>query len=523
MEQQELITNFFKFGTAVLVGFLIGTERSMEESTNPHATIRQFVIVALVGAISAYAAIQYDNSWLVFAGLLGILTLLVSGYWAEHQRHPKADLDLSTEGAALVTFFLGVMIVKDQAVLAIALAIVLLVILSERKLIKTFGKQIQKFELQATLKFLIITFIVLPILPRASLDESATAPIGTVTQSDAAAQVIEFEIAQGVAFEPGEKLSIYTKEEGSIGTFEVTGVENRVVTISFKGDRTAFETITPGTGLLQSYLPELINIMLSALKPFNIWMIVVLVSFIGFVGYVLIKVVGAGAGIGLTGLIGGLASSTVTTLSFSGRSKELPSLNQLFAVAIILASSVMFPRVVLQIGVFNPALMRNIALPMLITGGTGLALAAYLYWSAKKSASKSTAPSEEISFGNPFSLKSALTFGLVFATILVATRVATAYLGDAWLPAVALVSGLTDADAIAFSVSDLQRSGLISMDWASFNLVLGSLSNTYMKLFLVFSLGDRGLFKHCLVSFLIMGAAGIATMLLYYDIWGTGT
>ena len=519
MEQQELITDFVRFGTAVLLGFMIGTERSMDESTNPHATIRQFVIVVLIGAMSAYAAIQYANSWLIVGGLLGVLTLLVVGYWAEIRRHPKADLDLATEGAAVVTFFLGVLIIKGQAVLAIAVAIVLLIILSERKLIKTFGKQIQKFELQATLKFLIITFIVLPILPHRSLDVSATAPIGTVTQSDAAAQVVEFEMTQGLVFEQGEELSIYTEAEGNIGTFEVTGVQDQLVTVLFKGDGSSLKSVTRGTELRQSYLPKLITIMLSALKPFNIWMIVVLVSFIGFIGYVLIKVVGAGAGIGLTGLIGGLASSTVTTLSFSGRSKELPSLNQLFAVAILLASSVMFPRVVLQIGVFNQALMRNIALPMLITGATGLALAAFLYWRAKQSASKkSAAESEEISFGNPFSLKSAVTFGLIFATILVATRVATAYLGDAWLPVVAIVSGLTDADAIAFSVSDLQKAGLVSLDWASFNLVLGSLSNTYMKLFLVFSLGDRGLFKHCLVSFLIMGAAGIVTMLLYYDL-----
>jgi uncharacterized membrane protein (DUF4010 family) len=175
----------------------------------------------------------------------------------------------------------------------------------------------------------------------------------------------------------------------------------------------------------------------------------------------------------------------------------------------------MFPRVVLQIAVFNQPLMSSIALPMLVTGGTGLLMAVFLFW---RSRGRST-ESEEIRFDNPFSLKSAVTFGLVFATILVATRVATAYLGDAWLPLVAIVSGLTDADAIAFSVSDLQRAGLISLDWASFNLVLGSLSNTYMKLFLVFSLGHRELFKQCLLPFLIMGAAGILTMVLYYDIW----
>ena len=98
------------------------------------------------------------------------------------------------------------------------------------------------------------------------------------------------------------------------------------------------------------------------------------------------------------------------------------------------------------------------------------------------------------------------------------TRLATAYLGDAWLPVVAIVSGLTDADAIAFSISSLHRSGLISLDWASFNLVLGALSNTFMKLALVFTLGNRALFKQLLWSFLIIGGVGIITMLFYYDL-----
>jgi uncharacterized membrane protein (DUF4010 family) len=449
--------------------------------------------------------------------------VIVSVYWVEHGRDDVAYSGGTTEAAAVVTFFLGVLVIKDASVLAIAVAIVLLIVLSERTMIDRFGKQIQNFELQATVKFLVITFIVLPILPHQSLDELSTTPIGTVTQVDTAAKIVEFGPAENQVFEKGEKLRLYTEATGEIGAFEVTGVEDDAVTAVFKGRGDAFETLAPNAMLLRSFLPDLISTVLSALKPFKIWMIVVLVSFIGFIGYVLIKAIGTGAGIGLTGLIGGLASSTVTTLSFSGRSKELPQLNQMFAVAIILASSVMFPRVVLQIAVFNQPLMANIAFPMLVTGGTGLVLAALLYWRAQRSAGESDAPSQEISFGNPFSLKSAVSFGVVFATILVVTRVATAYLGDAWLPVVAIVSGLTDADAIAFSVSDLQRAGLISLDWASFNLVLGSLSNTYMKLFLVFSLADRGLFKHCLISFLVMGVAGIVTMLLYYDIGGAGT
>ena len=155
-----------------------------------------------------------------------------------------------------------------------------------------------------------------------------------------------------------------------------------------------------------------------------------------------------------------------------------------------------------------------------ITGATGVIMAALFFLRSRRVTDG--AEGEQMSFENPFSLKSAITFGLVFAAILMTTRVAITYLGEAWLPVVAIVSGLTDADAIAFSLSDAQRSGLITLDWASFNVVLGALSNTFMKLFLVYTLGHKGLFKHLLLSFLVMGAAGITTMLLYYDLGSLG-
>ncbi len=513
MEDQPLIADLVLIGLAGLLGFLIGLERTMGQ-TNGTATIRDFVIFGLIGAVSAYAGEQYDNSWLILGAFLGVLSLLISGYWIEQRNQENADPGITTEAAAVVTFFLGVLIVRGAPELAIAVGIGLLVILSEKKVIERFSTQIQSFELRAAIKFLVITFVVLPVLPHESLDNFVTAPVGKVDQVDAPGAMLRFELQGARVLDPGSRINVYAEQTGKIGALEIATVSERLVSARFEGDALALATLAPGTILRSPFVPDPIATMLSALKPFKIWLIVVLVSFIGFIGYVLIKVMGAGAGIGLTGLIGGLASSTVTTLSFSGRSNELPQLNRVFAVAVILASSIMFPRVLLQIGVFNQDLMANIALPMLVTGGAGLAMAAAVYLISKAGASEA----HEISFDNPFSLKSAVTFGLLFATILVATRVATAYLGDQWLPLIAIVSGLTDADAIAFSVSDLQRAGLISLDWASFNLVLGSLANTYMKLFLVFSLGHRGLFKHCLIAFLIMGAAGIATMLLYYDL-----
>ncbi len=259
---------------------------------------------------------------------------------------------------------------------------------------------------------------------------------------------------------------------------------------------------------------EFLQIMLSALKPYKIWLIVVLVSFISFVGYVMINSLGSRAGTGLTGLIGGLVSSTVTSMSFARRSKENPAACGLFAMAVILASSVMFPRLVLEIAVVNQDLMANIAMPLGIMGVTGLGLAYYHYLKTRSLASEGV----PVRFDNPFSLKSAISFALVFATILMATRLATSYLGSEWLPLVAIISGLTDADAIAFSLSNLEHAGLISLDWASFNLVLGALSNTFMKLLLIFGLGHRDLFKQLLLSFLIIGAVGMVTMYFYYDL-----
>ena len=517
MVQVELLDFFVRFGLAGALGFIIGLERTMGARENPHAGLRDFIIFALIGAISAFVATLYDNSWLIGVGFFGFLTLLLLAYWVD-QTHKVEDAGITTEAAAIVTFFLGVLVMKGMHSLSIALAIAMLAVLSQKRAINRFSSEIKSFELEAALKFLIISFIVLPVLPQQSLDHLLTYSVGKVTTIDKTTSELTFVPGEEQVFEVDDSLNLYS-DSAFLGVLKIKSVTEHKVAGHYSG--TKAEEIADGTALYAPLAPMFVMHMLAALKPFRVWLIVVLVSFISFVGYILVKVLGRGAGIGLTGLIGGLASSTVTTLSFAKRSKELPAWNETFAIAILLASSVMFPRLLIQIGVFNQALMRNMAVPILVTGATGMIMAAMFYLRSKKVAAEGP-ESEEVNFDNPFSLKSAVTFGLVFAAILMVTRLAITYLGEAWLPLVAIVSGLTDADAIAFSLSDAQRSGLISLDWASFNVVLGALSNTFMKLFLVFSLGHRGLFKHLLLSFLIMGAAGITTMLFYYDLGSLG-
>lgn len=432
--ETNLNSLFLQFGLAAALGFLIGLEREMRDKDSITLGIRDFVLFALLGAVSGYATLLYDNSWLIIAVLAGLSALLLSSYWAGRKHGPG----ITTELAALLTFFLGVMIMRGAFELAIALAIFSLGVLFTKPQIKDFRARVQMHEMRAVLLFLTITFIVLPVLPNQSLDRLFSFPVAA----------------------------------------------------------------------------EFIEVMLSALNPYKIWLIVVLVSLVSFVGYVLIKLLGSSAGIGLTGMVGGLVSSTVTTLSFARRSIESPGANRMFAAAVLLAGSIMFPRLLLEIAVVNQDLMRNIAVPLVAMGITGFALAGWLFYRSRDA----NVVSEAVKFDNPFSLKSAVSFALIFAVILMFTRLATSYLGNSWLPAVAIVSGLTDADAIAFSLSNLQHSGLVSLDWASFNLVLGAISNTFMKLFLVFSFGHRGLFRQLLLSFLVVGIVGIVSMFLYYDL-----
>lgn len=507
MSYDELLTAFSQFGLAAALGFLLGLEREMQNSS---LGIRDFVLCALLGAISGFTASQYDNSWLILVGFVGVLALLILKYRAEFDQ--QKDAGVTTEFAALLTFFLGVMIMRGAVEIAVALAILALAVLFQRQALERFGDVVQTHEMQAVLLFLTITFIVLPVLPNQSLDTFLSAGLGKVTAVEAKGERVTLELYRGKDATLGEVLDLVDHDWVPLGKLETIEVQDNQVVGRYLGQQPA--DIVPGIEARSRLDLPFLQVMLSALKPYTLWLIVVLVSFISFFGYVLIKILGGRVGVGLTGLIGGLVSSTVTTLSFAKRSLETPQANNLFAMAIVLASSIMFPRLLLEIAVVNQELMRNIAAPLIAMGLAGLLVAVVVFRRSGQHAEGEGA----VSFNNPFSLRAAISFGLLFALILMITRVATAYLGNAWLPVVALVSGLTDADAIAFSLSALHQAGLVDTDWASFNLVLGALSNTLMKLFLVFTLGHRQLFRKLLVAFLFISAVGVVTMLLYYDL-----
>lgn len=242
------------------------------------------------------------------------------------------------------------------------------------------------------------------------------------------------------------------------------------------------------------------------LNPFQIWLLVVFVSGIGFFGYVLMKILGTEQGIGITGLLGGLVSSTATTLSFAGRSKVNESLSRMLARGILLASSVMFPRVLIEVAVVNSALLPRVILPV---GAMFLAsvLVFFFLWRSKREDEKEEPGKVDLS--NPLRLQTAVTFGLVFAVVLVAVRAANEYFGSAGVYVASLLTGITDVDSITLSVSELALSGSLDPKVASVAIVIASLVNTTTKGVMALALGSIQLRNTIVRAFGIVVVVGL--------------
>ncbi|MCJ7734908.1 MAG: MgtC/SapB family protein, partial [Anaerolineales bacterium] len=229
---------------------------------------------------------------------------------------------------------------------------------------------------------------------------------------------------------------------------------------------------------------------LEILNPYQIWKMVVFISGINFLGYVLVKVVGPKKGLGISGLLGGLASSTATTMSFSQRSKTQVGLEKPFAVAIISGWVIMFIRVIVEVAVVNNRLLPHIWPTMAAMGLAGLIYALFLFFS------QSAIDEEELSLSNPFELGTAIKFGLIYALVLLIIKAAEIYIGVGGIYVTSFIAGLADVDAITLSISDLTRlGGSIPLNTGKIAVIIAILSNTISKGVLVFSLGSKSLRK----------------------------
>jgi uncharacterized membrane protein (DUF4010 family) len=355
----------------------------------------------------------------VFIGIVLLLGILIAVAYFFGAR--RGELGLTTEVSALVTILAGALCYWEYLALAAAIAVVTTVLLSLKLEMRTFARRLTREDLYATLKFAVITAIVLPVLPN------------------------------------------------------------------------------------QAFGPPPLDV----LNPYKIWLMVVLISGISFLGYVLIKVVGSRQGIGLTGLLGGLVSSTAVTLSFAQRSQEESELAKPFALAITVAWTVMFSRILVEVAVLNLRLLSVLWVSMAAAGVAGLAYCVYLYFSQR------TDKEGDVSLSNPFELGPAIKFGLIYAAILLFSKAAQTYLGETGVYLSSIVAGLTDVDAITLSLAQLsQEPGGVEVSTAARAIVLAAMSNTAVKGGIVLVSGAPALRRTLLPGFLLILVTAIGVAFL---------
>lgn len=225
---------------------------------------------------------------------------------------------------------------------------------------------------------------------------------------------------------------------------------------------------------------------LDVLNPYRTGMMVVLIAGISFLGYIATRIVGARKGMTVTGVLGGLASSTAVTVSMAMRAREAPSTVSVASVAILTACTTMFPRVLATVGILDPALVASLVWPFGAMTVVGYAAALFFYLRSRR---ELEGP-EPVSLRNPFELGSALKFGLFFAVVIFVAKAAHVFLGEKGLYASSVVAGSTDVDAILLSVVQFHNEGLAAAT-AVTAITLGAITNTVVKAGIAAWMGGR--------------------------------
>jgi len=394
------IETAWHFVVALGLGMLIGLERQRTQGDSHNfAGVRTFSLVALLGAISVYAGDKSGLPWLTGLVFLAVIALVAVAYQFI-ARNGKTGI--TTEVSLLITFFVGSLSTWGETSVAGAIAVLTMLLLALKGWLHNLARKIEPSDVEATLKFAIITLLILPLVPNTN-------------------------------FGP------------------------------------------PG---------------LEVINPYTTWLMVVLIAGINFIGYILVKVVGREHGLGITGLLGGLISSTAVTLSFAQRSRAEPALASVFVLTILLAWTVMFFRVLVVVGVVNFQLAKSLLPGILLMGLVSL-LICWLLWRR----GRSDVIAEIESGSNPFELGGAIKFGVLFAVVIFLASAAQAYFGSTGLYAAGALAGLTDVDAISLSMANLALTDHANLSAAAQTIVIAIISNTLVKSGIVFWMGTPSMRK----------------------------
>lgn len=417
MDNPEL---FLRIAVAFAVGLLIGLERGWSrralESGRRAAGFRTFGLVGGVGGVAAVLAEAFGGAILAVA-VLAVGAITVAGYWRSTK--DDRDLSLTTTVALLAAAGLGALAGMGHLAAAGAGAVVVTLLLSVKPELHHLLTRIDRAELLATVRVLVISVVLLPLLPNEGL-----------------------------------------------GPWR-------------------------------------------ALNPFQIWWMVVLVAAISYVGYFAIKIAGPRQGSLITGLFGGLVSSTAVTVSLARLARERESARQASVAGIVGACAVMFLRMLVVVTIISPDLALRLAWGLVPAAAVGIVAAIWLAYRAGTGRIDGEAEAQP---GNPLNLKLALQFGALLVGAQLAVHAMRAWAGDAGQIATAALFGVADVDAITLSLAALVSADPSALAVAATGIALAAAVNTVVKVGLTGVLGGRALawpVGGSLLGALLVGAAAI--------------
>jgi uncharacterized membrane protein (DUF4010 family) len=246
-----------------------------------------------------------------------------------------------------------------------------------------------------------------------------------------------------------------------------------------------------------------------AINLYKVWWMVVLISGLGFVGYVGMRLLGAKAGVLMTGVAGGVASSTATTLALSRTSREYPMLSKELGVGILIACTIMFFRVWLIVFALQRELAEILVIPFAIMAIPSALILVFQGFASKR---KKEIAIPEIT--NPLTLSIAIKFALLYAGVVLLVTLSQQWSMNHGVYLIAFLSGLTDMDAITLSMIDMVKLESVALQIAARSIIVGAVANTIFKGVFACLIGDRRIRPVLLAGMGAMVAGGLLSWTL---------
>lgn len=380
------------------------------------AGMRTCMAITLLGYLAVLLSNFRDDVFILFTGFFLILVLLSYA----HSAFKKNRIGGTTETLLVSLYLVGALVAYGEINLAMIVTIILSIIASGYDYLYNFSDRFSRLEVIEMVKFAILIFLILPLLPNSAID-----PLGVI-------------------------------------------------------------------------------------NPYNVWLMVILISGIGFVGYLASKFIGKERGILVSAFAGGLVSSIGVTITMALENKKKPKLTTIYAMAILIASMTMFARVITQTTIINPGLFIDLIKPVGAMMLTMLGYTAYKYWKGKKDKPvKVPKLKNQIKVESPLSIKPALKFSIFYVAILLLIKASELYLGNKGIYITTFVSSMADIDAISISLSQLSGAGEITQSIAVRAITMGVIVNTFIKILYIHMFGSRELTKRMLAVFFVTSIVGI--------------